>query len=92
MLCFRGRTYGLCGNYNGDSSDDLQTRGGVILPEPSAVYVNEFGNSWVEVNTGGLDVYVYIKIQTLKAGDLWRIRRVCIHSHTNIKSGGPLTD
>ena len=56
MLCFRGRTYGLCGNYNGDSSDDLQTRGGVILPEPSAAYVNEFGNSWVEANTGGLDV------------------------------------
>ncbi|XP_063799566.1 alpha-tectorin [Pseudophryne corroboree] len=39
-------TYGLCGRYNGNMEDDLQTSSGFI-----SMNVNEFGHSWVKRDT-----------------------------------------
>ncbi|CAH2319465.1 alpha-tectorin [Pelobates cultripes] len=39
-------TYGLCGRYNGNLEDDLQTSSGFI-----SLDVNEFGHSWVKRDT-----------------------------------------
>lgn len=38
---YRGRTCGLCGNFNGFAQDDLQGPGELLLPTEAA-----FGNSW----------------------------------------------
>ncbi|XP_013358713.1 PREDICTED: kielin/chordin-like protein [Chinchilla lanigera] len=38
---YRGRTCGLCGNFNGFAQDDLQGPDGLLLPTEAA-----FGNSW----------------------------------------------
>ncbi|XP_074124076.1 kielin/chordin-like protein isoform X1 [Sminthopsis crassicaudata] len=38
---YRGRTCGLCGNYNGFTQDELQGPSGLLLPSEAA-----FGNSW----------------------------------------------
>jgi len=44
----RGQVKGLLGNFNGDSSDDIQTRTGEVLPKnPNYEQLyKEFGNSW----------------------------------------------
>uniref|UniRef100_A0A8C7E2J2 Alpha-tectorin n=1 Tax=Naja naja TaxID=35670 RepID=A0A8C7E2J2_NAJNA len=36
-------TYGLCGKYNGNPEDDLQTSGGFVVSS-----INEFGHSWAK--------------------------------------------
>uniref|UniRef100_A0A670Z395 Alpha-tectorin n=1 Tax=Pseudonaja textilis TaxID=8673 RepID=A0A670Z395_PSETE len=36
-------TYGLCGRYNGNPEDDLQTSGGFVVSS-----INEFGHSWAK--------------------------------------------
>ncbi|XP_013925027.1 PREDICTED: alpha-tectorin [Thamnophis sirtalis] len=36
-------TYGLCGRYNGNPEDDLQTSGGLVVSS-----INEFGHSWAK--------------------------------------------
>jgi len=50
---WRGRVCGLCGNYNGDPTDDFQTRNGTLESSPDA-----FGLNWVVNDTqsgcGGL--------------------------------------
>ena len=38
---------GICGNCNGDKTDDLKMRNGNILPRTRANY-NVFGNDWLE--------------------------------------------
>ena len=43
---WRGRLCGLCGNYNGDSSDDFSTPDGTIVSSPDT-----FGGSWVVDNS-----------------------------------------
>ena len=45
---WQDRLCGLCGNYNGNPSDDLKDREGNILRRP-----NDFGNSWIVGNTTG---------------------------------------
>ena len=37
----RGKTCGLCGNFNGNQSDDFRTPSGAIVPTP-----DQFGTSW----------------------------------------------
>nr|XP_015224275.1 PREDICTED: alpha-tectorin-like [Lepisosteus oculatus] len=42
---FRGRTCGLCGNFNGQPADDFVTRSGALAPTPF-----DFGSSWKTAN------------------------------------------
>ena len=52
---WQNKLCGLCGNYNGDSSDDFGTPDGTLAMTP-----NSFGNSWLVTNTSsgcmGLEV------------------------------------
>jgi len=52
---WQNKLCGLCGNYNGDSSDDFGTPDGMLAMTP-----NSFGNSWLVTNTSsgcaGLEV------------------------------------
>lgn len=41
FIFFRGKTCGLCGNFNGNSNDDFNTPSGTAVTSP-----NVFGTSW----------------------------------------------
>ena len=51
--CYSGKTYGICGNMNGDADDDFTTKGGVNVIKDKRNRFNRVCNSYIE---GTIDV------------------------------------
>ncbi len=67
----RGAVKGLAGNFNANIADEIQTRAGVVLPQPApfAQFYGEYNNSWRIPNLSE-SLFVYLSGESFGGFDL----------------------